>query len=231
MKHTEWYFHINQKYRSGLDRVNDKFDAQIEGKTHYAGSAGYAADIKEIEKKRVAEIAALRDECKDEFSRCIAAMEKNAQRRPMTAPTQDQLAILQALRMREKLTRDDLNHAANAMADCSVGLGVLEELAKKHEILGFHAPTGVSDAFVQRAIKSFADSANTVLKLERTNQRRQLMNPTPGTGEGPFGTAPSADAIAKFRVDVDAQSAQDSAARFGGVPLEVYSAFCEAVDG
>ena len=57
------------------------------------------------------------------------------------------------------------------------------------------------------------------------------MMETGGMGGGPFGTIPAMQNIQKFKIDIDPASAQDCAARWGGVPGEVYEAFCAAVDG
>lgn len=53
------------------------------------------------------------------------------------------------------------------------------------------------------------------------------MNPN-GTGEGLWGNSPRMGDIEKFRVDIDPESAQDCAGQWGGVPGELYKAFCEA---
>ena len=144
----------------------------------------------------------------------------------MTPPTAEMLAILQVLQMREHLTRDDLEHAANTMQDCAVALGVLEELAKKHEIYGFSAGNnGVSDSFVQNAIRSFAKNARLLLTLDRCGVRGQQLD----FSVGPHGTTPTFASIDRFRIDVDPQGPMDSAGRFGGVPDGAYKAFSEAV--
>ncbi len=187
-----------QKVSGGVNRINGKIDEQIEGQKRYADSQGYEKDIAKIEQMRATEIAALRDDCRDSFNRCLAAMQKNAQARPAVAPTQEQLAILQVLKMKERVTRDALAHAAISMGDCGLALDVLQELARKHEILGFHASTGVSDSFVLDSIRAFAKSARITLSLDRTNQRRELLS----GNEGPHGTLPPFENIAKFRLDV-----------------------------
>lgn len=228
MKHTEWYFHTVQKYRKGLNEINAKYDAQIEAKKGYAGSVGYEEDVKQIEQTRAAEIKTLRADCQSDFDRCLQAMQRNAQARPMTPPTPEQLALLQALQMREHLSRDELQHAANALPDCAVGLGILEELARKHEILGFSAGgRELSDSFINGAIREFTKSARDTLTLTRTNQRREHLTGT----EGPHGHGPDAAGIAKFRIDHDPESAEGCADRWGGVPRNAYEAFCRAVDG
>jgi len=224
---VEKYFDVVRKYRHGLDEINKKFDELVEAKKCYAGSVGFETDIKAIEEKRAAEIAALREDCGESFDFCIAAMQKAAQSRLVTAPTEEQLRILETLKMREKLTRDDLVHASNAMSDCPLALGVLEELARKHEILGFRAGgVCVSDQFVADALREFSKSARITLSLARTNQRAELMRGT----EGPFGTSPAFENISKFRLDIDPESAEECAARWGGVSEGTYVAFCKAVN-
>lgn len=229
MSNITWYFHTVQKYRGDLSKINDKYDGQIDGKKSYAGSVGYTADIEKIERERAAEIAALRDECRDAFDRCLQSMQKSAQSRPAVAPTDEQMRLIQLLKLKEGVTRDDLEHAAHSMGDCGLALSILEEIARSHDIVGFHAGgAAVSDQFVKDAIRAFAESARVTLSLDRTDQRRQLMD-TGGMGGGQFGTIPGAENIKKFRLDVDPESAQDCAARWGGVPGDVFEAFETAV--
>lgn len=232
MKNTEYFYDTVRRYRQCLTEINAKFDKRIAEKAGYAGSPRYSEDVKAIELDRAAEITVLRADCAESFDTIIKSMELHAKERPMTAPTSEQIALLQALRMRERLTRDDLEHAANSMQGCVVALGVLDELAQKHELYGFHANGGgsLSNQFVRDAIQSLAKSARTLLTLDRTNQRRELMNAN-GQGGGQFGAIPSFAAIGKFKIDVDPENARDCVGRFGGVPGEVYKAFSESVDG
>lgn len=231
MKHTEWYFHTVQKYRRGLDRINAKYDAQIEDKEGYRGSPRFESDLAEIAQKRATEIEALRADCRDDFNRCLTAMEKGAKSRPTVPPTPEQLNIIQLLKMKASVSRDELEHAAHGMGECSLALSVLEEIARDHDILGFHAGgTAVSDAFVSDCIGAFAKNARITLTLDRTNQRRALME-TNGMGDGQLGTIPGMQSIQKFRIDIDPDSAQSCAERWGGVPAGAYTAFCKAVDG
>ena len=226
MANTEYFYNTVRRYRTGLNKINAKFDRQIEAKAGYAGSPRYTEDVKEIEQERAAEIAALRADCAESFDTCIKSMELHAQSRPAVPPTDEQMRLLQVLKLKSNITRDDLTHAAHSMGDCSLALSILEEIAVEHDILGFHAGgAGVSDQFVRDALRGFAKSARTTLTLERTNNRAELMRGT----EGPHGTAPAFGNIEKFRLDVDPESARDCAGRWGGVPGELYDAFCSVV--
>ena len=228
MKNTEYYYNTVRRYRQRLTEINEKFDTKIEEKAGYTGSPRYMEDVKAIERERTAEIAALRADCSESFDTCIENMELHAQSRPAVPPTEEQMRLLQVLKLKSNITRDDLTHAAHSMGDCSLALSVLEEIATAHDILGFHAGGNtLSDQFVRDAIRAFSKSARTTLTLDRTNNRAALMRGT----EGPHGTTPAFSNIEKFRLDVDPENAQDCAGRWGGVPTELFEAFSRAVDG
>lgn len=228
MKNTEYFYNTVRRYRQCLTEINAKFDRKIEAKAGYAGSPRYEEDVKEIERERATEIAALRADCAESFDTCIKSMELHAQSRPAVAPTDEQMRLIQLLKLKESVTRDDLTHAALACEGCPLALGVLEEIATAHDILGFHSGGNtLSDQFVRDAIRAFAKSARTTLTLDRTNNRAELMRGT----EGPHGTAPAFGNIEKFRLDVDPENAQDCAGRWGGVPGGLYEAFSSVVDG
>lgn len=160
MKNTEYFYSTVRQYRQGLAEINAKFDRQIEAKAGYAGSPRYTEDAKGIERDRATEIAALRADCAESFDTCIKSMELHAQSRPAVAPTDEQMRLVQLLKLKESVTRDDLTHAALACEGCPIALGVLEEIAIAHDIWGFHAGgRGVSDQFVRDAIRAFAKSA------------------------------------------------------------------------
>lgn len=228
MKNTEYYYNTVRRYRQRLTEINEKFDTKIEEKAGYTGSPRYMEDVKAIERERATEIAALRADCAESFDTCLKSMELHAQRRPTVPPTDGQMRLIQLLKLKESVTRDDLTHAALACEGCLIALSVLEEIAAEHDIMGFRTGgVGVSDQFVRDAIREFAKSAKITLSLDRTNNRAALMMGT----EGPHGTTPAFSNIGKFRLDVDPENAQDCAGRWGGVPTELFEAFSRVVDG
>lgn len=229
MSNVEWYYKTVRKYREGLNKINGKYDQQIESKKSYIGSAGYAADVEKIEGEQMTEIQALKTECSKAFDSCLASMQEHAQARPAVAPTDEQMRLIQLLKLKEHVSRDELEHAANSMGDCGLALSILEEIARAHDILGFHAGGGgVSNSFVDGAIRMFAKSARTTLSLDRTNRRWELMNPA-GMGDGQFGTLLTMENIGLFRLDIDPESAKDCAGRWGGISGDVYEAFYPVV--
>lgn len=130
MRNAEYFYETVRRYRRGLSEINERFDKQVAEKEGYRGSPRYVSDMEKIEKARAAEIATLRADCAESFDTCIKSMELHTKERPMIPPTAEQIALLQALQMREHLTRDDLEHAATSMKGCAVGLGFSMSLPK-----------------------------------------------------------------------------------------------------
>ena len=56
-------------------------------------------------------------------------------KRPVKAPTQEQLNILSLLEQRENLSKDELDRVCNSVCDCDLAIARLNELAHKHDVL------------------------------------------------------------------------------------------------
>ena len=136
MKNSEQFHQAVQQYISRRQRINREYENTMQELQRFEGSAGFEEDAAAAQQERDGALLALRQEYGLRFDSILAGMSKAAQAQPMTAPTQDQLATLEVLKMREHLSRDELQKAMNSMADCPVAQGVLRELAAKHEIIG-----------------------------------------------------------------------------------------------
>ena len=137
MTNTEWYFNAIKGFRKTLQEVNDRYKPEYERLEHFKDSASYAQSKKLVDDRRSAEVEALRREYSDRVKSAVDAMEKTYMGKPASAPTQEQLAVLQALKMREHVGREELKRAAQTMRGCPVAERALEEIARKSgEILG-----------------------------------------------------------------------------------------------
>ena len=83
-----------------------QYEREMQGLQRFKGSAGYEEDIKSAQAERDKATAALRLEYGLHFDSILNGMAKAAQAQPMTAPTQEQLATLEVLKMRERLSRE-----------------------------------------------------------------------------------------------------------------------------
>lgn len=136
MKLSEQFHQAVQQFHDRQREITRAYENEMKGLQRFAGSAGYSEDVQSAQAERDKALTALRLEYEPRFGAILDSMATAAQAQPMTAPAAEQLATLEVLKMREKLSRDELQKAMNAMAGCPVALGVLRELAAKHEIMG-----------------------------------------------------------------------------------------------
>ena len=208
---TQEFYKTAQEYRAGLSRAWETYNKEMQRIERFKGSPAYAEDSKKAEQARKAAIKALQADAQKRFSGIIQGMRQSAQAQPMTAPSADQLAILQALKMREKLSRGELEQAANALHDCPLALSVLDDLALKHEIHGVNI-TIPSTAAIAKHIDSLEDASRRLLALEKPNSKREMI--ARADIHSPEHTD---NAIYALPVDRDYLSEADAMAHMGGV--------------
>lgn len=98
------------------------------------GSAFYDEAMKQAAETRRQTVEAAQVQARAEAREFLEAMREKAAKIEAIPPTPEQLAILETLRMREKLTENDLLTAANAMNGNGLCLSVIQELAAKNDI-------------------------------------------------------------------------------------------------
>ncbi len=215
MSNTSNYFSTVQKWRSGLRSINSVYDERRKNLERFKGSAGYDSDLKDLEAERAEEIKTLRVEVGSAFQSTIADMRvKAGTSRPFTAPSQEQLAILQALKMCPQVSLEALNRAAVSMAGNSLCLSVLDGIAQETDHNSVRYNTEPSTKEINDCIESLEKDARGMLRLNRTDCRRD-------------NCAPGGD-ITLFRIDVDPENLGDCLSRFGNV--KDADGFCAAVD-
>ena len=221
MKLSEQFHNAVQQYHTQLREITRQYENEMQGLQRFEGSAGYEEDVKSAQAERDKATAALRQEYGPRFDAILNSMAEAAKAQPMTAPTQEQLATLEVLKMRERLSRDELQKAMNSMADCPVALGVLRELAQKHEIMGMGVT--VAGAMMDtdgalRAIDTMRRSCGKLLRGEATYTTMNL------DGAGLTATI---NKMACFPNTVT----KDHGVQKVGPNEEAVAAFCKAVDG
>lgn len=176
MTNTQRYLNSIKGFRKDLQEVNDKFRPEYERLERFKDSGSYAQSKKLLDDRRNAEVEELRREYADRLKSAVDAMEKTYMNRPASAPTQEQLSVLQALKLRDRVSRDELRRAAQTMRGCPVAERALEEIARKSgEILGLEQE--ISSDTVRENLHSLRVNAGRfVSKLQAPNSRREHMS-------------------------------------------------------
>lgn len=176
MTNTERYFNSICSFRKDLQELNDRYRPKFERLERFKDSASYMDSKRLLDDRRGKELAALRYEYDDRLKSAVDAMERTYMARPTSAPTQEQLAILQALKMRDHVSRDELRQAAINMRGCPVAERTLEEIARKSGVyLGLKQE--LSEDTVRRNIYSLRRSGEKlVARLDELNSRKAHMD-------------------------------------------------------
>lgn len=219
---TKHYFDAVCGYRRGLREVWSKYNEAMAKLEKFKGSAGYDEDAKRLEDARKEAVRGLQAEYAHKFDVIIDGMRESAKNRPMTAPTAEELNLLTALKMREQITSDELSAAAITLQNSPVALSILDEIAKKQDIHGFHCGTE-STASILAKIDSLREAAKRIVTLEKPDSRREMV--AKANIHNPDYTH---DALYSFQYDRDFISANDCMAYCGGV--NDMDSFSEAVN-
>ena len=188
----------------------------------YKGSTAYAEELKKLEAERKDAIKAAQEKASQAFSKVLSEMREAATSRPMTAPTPEILSVLQVLKMRSKISADELQQAARTVGECPLALSVLDELAQDHGHMGLHFGKESTDSILKH-IDSLSASAGKITRMEAVDQKREAVE-----ASSPYSVNYKPGALELFAVDRDFNSEQDALAWLGGVVD--YDTFSKAVN-
>lgn len=211
VRRTENYFRTAKEYREKLAAIWAEYEQEQARLEKYQGSAGYAEELKELESKRKEAIKATQAEYATRFNGIIYGMRNSAKGASMETPTAEQINLLTVLKMREKITADELQQAGRTLKDSPVCLSVLDEIAEKMELHGLHF-SAESTKSVLEHIDTLEDSARRLCKLDKPNSRADM-------AARASVHSPNYDhnAFYSFRVDKDVSTENEAMALYGCV--------------
>lgn len=212
MTNTEYFYQTAADYRKSLREIWRTYDATVARLKPYEGSEGHKADMDKAAATRQQQIKDLQRTTLDTFGRIVNRMREAATSRSMTPPTADELALLQALKMREKISRDELQQARRTLKDSPVSLAVLDEICDK---MGYHGLQGgaLSTSGILQHIDNLQDAARRICSLDKPDSRPEMVR-----AASPYNTeyvGPSA--LYAFKVDRDVKDAAEAMELYGDV--------------
>ena len=224
---TKWFFNDWCKYRAGLREIWASFDQGMKELEPMKGSKHYIERCEELTTERDNAIRSLQTEFRNEFSLTIAGMRESVNTRPATPPSTDQLAILQALSMRQKISIEDLEMAEQSMTGNDFALSTLQDIAVAKGV-HYRIPTTKKDLILQH-IDSLADSASMLLKLEKPDSRRERLA---AAHRNKYEHKQNYDStvFGVYWVDQDVSGEEEALNLFGGIAPDQIADFKEAVN-
>ena len=220
---TRNYFETVKSYREKLAAIWAEYEAGMQKIEAYKGSSGYEKDAGELESTRLEAIKATQKEYTTRFRGITNGMRMSAKSRSMETPTTEQLNLLTALKMRDNISRDELEQAGRTLKDSPVCLSVLDEIAAKMDLHTLHF-SAESTSSIMKHIDTLEESARRICALDKPNSRAEQ-----AARASIYNPEWTANAFYSFRVDKDVDTEAEAMTTFGGV--DDFGTFAQAVNG
>lgn len=229
MKNTDIFYRNAKEYQSRRKDIIDEYEQRVNFLRDMVGSKYYTDEMKKAADTRDNKINALKEQYSVSFDGVLKAMYDTNHARKMKAPTDDELRIIQLLKMHEKPTEQELITAANTLKDNPACLSVLKEIAKK---AGYYTITHGFDATakelsideIDNIIKDLKSHLIDFMSYDTKKSSRRIQQYV----SDHYGNAPDAPALAKRPLF------EDKAGCFlevCGIDGNTLTAFENAVDG
>lgn len=114
----------------------EEFLSYKKSREQYKGSSGYDAELKAAAEKREKAVNDARKAASAEIDSCLKLMRENIGKMPITPPTQEMVNVLQVLGMKSKITKQELDRAAQTMKGNALALSALNSIADQHFYYG-----------------------------------------------------------------------------------------------
>lgn len=228
IKNTDMFFKRCKEYQDKRKGIIDEYEARIKALEDAKGSKYYTDETKKAEDKKDEALNALKAEYNAYFNTHFEAMKKANGSRAMTPPTEEELRILQLLKMKEKPTEAELAAAANALKGNVTALGVLTEISHNagymRGYMSYAENNEMPVAEVDETIKGLASAVRDFMDFD-TGKAARIAR---GHQERIYGVDQDAPALPKRPLFEDKEACFYEVARMGG---DSFNAFCNAVDG
>ena len=121
-----------QDKRSGL---MNEYEENLKKLDRFKGSRAYDEDRKKLDDKLESDLTDLRTRYRHGFNTVLGSMVDAIGKRSVSAPTNDQINLLNVLKMKKKVTLEDCQRTAEAVKDNPIAVSIVSEIAQDH---GYH---------------------------------------------------------------------------------------------
>lgn len=135
MKNTELLYRKAKKYQDRRNEIKDKYHSEVEALERYKGSSGYDEELEQLQKNLEISLQNLKDECKPDMYTALKSMYEALETVTISAPTIDQINLLNMLKMKNKITEDDCLMVANSVKDNPIAVSIVSEIAHDKGII------------------------------------------------------------------------------------------------
>ena len=135
IKNTELYYTKMKAFQDKREELTEAHDKKVKSLERFKGSKGYEDELNEENEKYEADLKSLRDEYRPGLQAVFGGMMDAIGRRSVSAPTSDQVNLLNVLKMKKKVTLEECQRTAEAVKDHPIAVSVVTEIAHDHGIV------------------------------------------------------------------------------------------------
>lgn len=132
---TELFYTKAKQFQDKRIEIMEGYEKSRKTLDRFKGSQGYEEDLKKLDEKLEKDLADLRNEYRPGFNVILGSMLDAVGRRSVSAPTNEQINLLNVLKMKKKVTLEECQRTAEAVKDNPIAISVVTEIAHDHGIM------------------------------------------------------------------------------------------------
>lgn len=177
IKNTEAFYARAKQYQDKRAQLVSDYEKKLESLKKYEGSQGYQEDLEKTQKAHTEALTALQDEYRQSLRTILKGMSDAIGRRKVNPPTNEQLNLIHLLKMRDKVTQEELDRVAEMVKDNGIAMGVVQEIAHNNGIMrNYNAMCSeMSSSYAQSVVKGISDGLEDWLMYD-TGRAGRLAN-------------------------------------------------------
>ncbi|MEE3451133.1 MAG: hypothetical protein VZR27_10675 [Acutalibacteraceae bacterium] len=228
MTNSELFFTKAYGFQNRRAEITSEYEARMEAIATAKGSEFYQTESEKAVKKRDQALKDLKKEYADSINITLEAMQKTNNKRGIAAPTEEELRITQALKLRDSVTVEELDRVANALSHSEICLAVVQEIAHANGIFGHNYLARLDSGempvqTVNAHIKALAKATQDFLEHDTRRSARLAAN----YHAAHYGNFENEPPLAKRKMFETKESCYLEFLGIGGKDLK---SFCNAVD-
>lgn len=223
IKNSEWLYIEMRDYQNERQKIESWYRSKLKQLEAAKGSKYFEQETEKAAKEKEQALEELEAKTWPEVVEALKAMRERNGKRPLKAPTAEQLALLQALKLRENVTADELDKAANSLEGNETALFVLSDIARANGILKAYHGTELSIGGVDRLIDGLKAAAVDFMRTDKTRAARAAS----AYYDRMYGKGIEDDSMATVPIF---ESKEEFYSNIAGMDLEAQAAFFAAID-
>lgn len=163
-----------KQFQDKRAEIIEDYEGRAQSLARFKGSKGYDEDLRKLQEKRDKGLTALIEEYRPGFLIVFGGMMDAIGKRSVSAPTTDQVNLLNILKMKRKVTLEECQRTAEAVKDNPIAVSVVTEIAHDHGILqGFdHLCREMSSQTASNIVTNMKNALEDYLQHDTTRASR-----------------------------------------------------------